>query len=169
MDEFTLTEEQKMLREMTRDFVNNEIKPIASKIDSDEKIPAELIKKMAELMLNVYQHPNKFNDKSLELIQDDLPLEPSTLHRRLLEAETLVDEAMERIGTLAQGLRPPALDTIGLNLTLDGLCHEFARRSHIAIDYCRHVTSSMQCMTQYVLPATIRQGEFLLEEINDAI
>jgi alkylation response protein AidB-like acyl-CoA dehydrogenase len=49
MDEFTLTEEQKMLREMTRDFVNNEIKPIASKIDSDEKIPAELIKKMAEL------------------------------------------------------------------------------------------------------------------------
>ena len=49
MDEFTLTEEQKMLREMTRDFVNNEIKPIASKIDSDEKIPTELIKKMAEL------------------------------------------------------------------------------------------------------------------------
>jgi alkylation response protein AidB-like acyl-CoA dehydrogenase len=49
MSDFTLTEEQKMLREMTRDFVNNEIKPIASKIDEEEKIPAELIKKMAEL------------------------------------------------------------------------------------------------------------------------
>jgi alkylation response protein AidB-like acyl-CoA dehydrogenase len=44
-----LTEEQKMLREMTRDFVNNEIKPIASKIDEQEKIPDELIKKLGEL------------------------------------------------------------------------------------------------------------------------
>jgi alkylation response protein AidB-like acyl-CoA dehydrogenase len=49
MTEFTFTEEQKMLREMTHDFVNNEIKPIASKIDSDEKIPLELIQKMGEL------------------------------------------------------------------------------------------------------------------------
>lgn len=72
---------------------------------------------------------------SLELIQDDLPLEPSILHRRLLEAGTLVNEAMERIHTLAQGLRPPALDAIGLNATLEGLCREFARRSHLVIDY----------------------------------
>jgi PAS domain S-box-containing protein len=72
---------------------------------------------------------------SLVLIQDDLPLEPSILHRRLLEAGTLVDEAMEQIRTLAQGLRPPSLDAIGLNPTLEGLCHEFARRSHIVIDY----------------------------------
>jgi len=47
--QFILTEEQKMLRDMTRDFVNNEIKPIASKIDSEEKIPDDLIKKMGEL------------------------------------------------------------------------------------------------------------------------
>lgn len=44
-----LTEEQKMLRDMTRDFVNNEIKPIASKIDADEEIPDDLIKKLGEL------------------------------------------------------------------------------------------------------------------------
>jgi len=49
MTEFTFTEEQKMLREMTRDFVNNEIKPIASNIDANEKIPEDLIKKMGEL------------------------------------------------------------------------------------------------------------------------
>ncbi|MDQ7815429.1 MAG: acyl-CoA dehydrogenase family protein [Melioribacteraceae bacterium] len=47
--QFILTEEQKMLRDMTRDFVNNEIKPIASKIDVEEKIPDDLIKKMGEL------------------------------------------------------------------------------------------------------------------------
>jgi len=49
MNEFTLTEEQQMLRSMIRDFVNNEIKPIASKIDADEKIPKELIVKLGEL------------------------------------------------------------------------------------------------------------------------
>lgn len=47
--QFLLTEEQKMLREMTREFVNNEIKPIASKIDAEEKIPDELINKLGEL------------------------------------------------------------------------------------------------------------------------
>ena len=49
MNEFTLTEEQQMLRDMTRDFVNNEIKPIASRIDAEEKIPKELIQKLGEL------------------------------------------------------------------------------------------------------------------------
>lgn len=47
--QFILTEEQKMLRDMTRDFVNNEIKPIAAKIDDEEKIPDDLIKKLGEL------------------------------------------------------------------------------------------------------------------------
>lgn len=51
MIEFEFTEEQKMLRQMVRDFTNNEVKPIASKIDEDEKIPDELIQKIKELGL----------------------------------------------------------------------------------------------------------------------
>lgn len=49
MIEFELTDEQKMLREMVRDFTNSEIKPIARKIDEDERVPRELINKMGEL------------------------------------------------------------------------------------------------------------------------
>jgi alkylation response protein AidB-like acyl-CoA dehydrogenase len=49
MFEFKFNEEQNMLREMVRDFCNNEIKPIASKIDAEEKIPRELIDKLAEI------------------------------------------------------------------------------------------------------------------------
>ncbi|KAF0142499.1 MAG: Acyl-CoA dehydrogenase [Stygiobacter sp.] len=49
MQEFQFSEEQIMLRDMTRDFVNNEIKPIAAKIDAEEKIPAELRQKIGEL------------------------------------------------------------------------------------------------------------------------
>ncbi len=51
MFEFKLNEEQQMLREMVRDFATNELKPIAQKIDQDEKIPPEIIKKLGELGL----------------------------------------------------------------------------------------------------------------------
>jgi alkylation response protein AidB-like acyl-CoA dehydrogenase len=51
MFEFTFTEEQNMLRDMVKDFTTNEIKPIAAKIDEEEKIPDELIKKLGELGL----------------------------------------------------------------------------------------------------------------------
>ena len=46
MQEFALNEDQEMLRSTVRDFVNSEIKPIAAKIDEDEKIPRELIDKI---------------------------------------------------------------------------------------------------------------------------
>ncbi|MGB9664704.1 MAG: acyl-CoA dehydrogenase family protein [Ignavibacteria bacterium] len=51
MIEFSFTEEQQMLREMVRDFTNNEIKPLAKKIDEEERIPEELINKIADLGL----------------------------------------------------------------------------------------------------------------------
>ena len=44
-----LTEEQTMLRDLARDFARKDIEPIATRIDLDETIPAELIAKMAEL------------------------------------------------------------------------------------------------------------------------
>jgi alkylation response protein AidB-like acyl-CoA dehydrogenase len=51
MSEYAITEEQKMLRDMVRDFVNAEIKPIAHTIDEEERIPPELIRKIADLGL----------------------------------------------------------------------------------------------------------------------
>lgn len=51
MIDFSFTEEQQMLREMVREFTNNEIKPIAKQIDEEEKIPEELIRKIADLGL----------------------------------------------------------------------------------------------------------------------
>jgi len=49
MREFEFTEEQKMLRETARDFVNQELRPRANDIDRDEKIPDDIIKKLREL------------------------------------------------------------------------------------------------------------------------
>ncbi len=60
MFEFNFTEEQLMLRDMVREFTNNEIKPIASKIDQEERIPPELIKKIADLGLLGAAFPTEY-------------------------------------------------------------------------------------------------------------
>ncbi len=46
---FTFSKDLLMLKELARDFTNREIKPLAQRIDEEEKIPAELIKKLAEV------------------------------------------------------------------------------------------------------------------------
>ncbi len=60
MFEFGFTEDQLMLREMVKDFTNKEIKPIASKIDEDEKIPESLIKKLGELGVLGISFPEEY-------------------------------------------------------------------------------------------------------------
>jgi len=54
------TEEQMMLRDMVRDFVDNEIRPIAHKIDEEERIPMELIHKMRDLGLMGASFPPEY-------------------------------------------------------------------------------------------------------------
>lgn len=46
---FTFSEDHKMLRELAHDFTQKEIKPLAQKIDEEERIPTELIKKIADI------------------------------------------------------------------------------------------------------------------------
>ncbi len=60
MSAFQFSEEQLMLRDMVRDFVNSEIKPIAKKIDEEERIPPELIQKLAELGLLGAAFPQEY-------------------------------------------------------------------------------------------------------------
>ncbi|MCL0064184.1 acyl-CoA dehydrogenase family protein [Dehalococcoidia bacterium] len=49
--DFSLTEDQRMLQQMVRDFASNELEPVAAQIDESEEFPAENIKKMGELGL----------------------------------------------------------------------------------------------------------------------
>jgi butyryl-CoA dehydrogenase len=49
--DFSLTEDQKMLKTMVREFADKELEPIAAQIDEEARFPAESIKKMAELGL----------------------------------------------------------------------------------------------------------------------
>jgi butyryl-CoA dehydrogenase len=58
--DFRLAEEQRMVREMVRDFAENEIMPIASEIDRDGRFPFETFEKMAELGIMGLQWPEKY-------------------------------------------------------------------------------------------------------------
>ena len=71
----------------------------------------------------------------LELVRSDLSAEQPELYRRMDEAIDLTENTMEQLRALAQDLRPPALDTVGLNATLEGYCQSFARRTKMTIEY----------------------------------
>ncbi|MDQ1265337.1 MAG: hypothetical protein QG635_487 [Bacteroidota bacterium] len=75
--EFKFSEEHIMLREMVRDFAQNELKPIAAKIDEDEAIPPEIIKKVGELGLLGAAFPEEyggsgFGETGYCLIQEEI-------------------------------------------------------------------------------------------------
>jgi PAS domain S-box-containing protein len=72
---------------------------------------------------------------NLELLEADLPAESIGLRQSLSEAIALTDATMDEMRRLAHTLRPPALDAVGLNPTLEDLCREFARRTHLSVEY----------------------------------
>ncbi len=61
-----LTEEQKMLREMVRDFAEKEVKPIAIEIDEEARFPEENIAKMAELGLLGICYDEKYGGAGMD-------------------------------------------------------------------------------------------------------
>ena len=49
--EFSLTEDQKMLKVMLKDFATKELEPVAAQIDETSEFPTEQVKKVADLGL----------------------------------------------------------------------------------------------------------------------
>ncbi len=70
---------------------------------------------------------------SLELLNQIV--EEPNLHEGIAEAAALTGDTMEHIRRLSHQLRPPALDTFGLDVTLDGLCAEVAHYTGINVQY----------------------------------
>jgi len=60
-----LSEQQELLRKVVRDFVENEIAPIAQKIDEEDTCPVELFKKMAQLGFNGVFVPARYGGTGL--------------------------------------------------------------------------------------------------------
>jgi|GEM_PF-3472853 len=71
----------------------------------------------------------------LDTIRRNLPTGAGQLGDQFNEAVELAETTMERLRTLAWDLRPPALDTTGLDATLDSLCQDFAGYTQLAVEY----------------------------------
>ncbi len=63
---FELTEEQKMIREMARDFARNEVDPGAEERDRSKEFPHDLVKKCAELGLMGVYIPDQYGGAGMD-------------------------------------------------------------------------------------------------------
>ena len=53
--DFTLSKQQQMVQKMYREFAENEVKPLAKKVDAEEYFPKETVEKMGKLgMMGIY-------------------------------------------------------------------------------------------------------------------
>ncbi len=66
--DFEFSDEQKIVRDMARNFAINELKPIASGIDKEHRIPDEIIEKLGELGFFGVYIPEQYGGAGLDYI-----------------------------------------------------------------------------------------------------
>ncbi|ELY60088.1 acyl-CoA dehydrogenase [Natronococcus amylolyticus DSM 10524] len=64
--EFALSAEQRQIRDMVSEFVDEEVVPVASEIDHDDEFPADLVDEMAELGLMGMPFPEEYGGAGLD-------------------------------------------------------------------------------------------------------
>jgi alkylation response protein AidB-like acyl-CoA dehydrogenase len=63
---FALSAEQRQIRDMVSEFVDEEVVPVASEIDHDDEFPADLVDEMAELGLMGMPFPEEYGGAGLD-------------------------------------------------------------------------------------------------------
>jgi signal transduction histidine kinase len=72
---------------------------------------------------------------SLRNLQDDLSLSSEELFERLQALHDQTYDIFIKIRGMAQDLRPPVLDALGLQVSMQTYCAEFTRRTHLPITF----------------------------------
>ena len=62
------TEDQQMIQQLARDFAESELAPIAAEIDREERIPKEIIEKMAEIGFTALNVPEEYGGPELDTV-----------------------------------------------------------------------------------------------------
>ena len=73
--DFNFTQEQKMIRDMVREFAEKEVKPIAAEIDRDQKFPTETVAQMAKLGLLGISIPEEYGGSGGDVVSYALACE----------------------------------------------------------------------------------------------
>jgi len=108
--DFELAEEQQMVRETTRAFVEREVKPVASRLDREAIYPSELVKRLSELGLMGILVPQEFGGSGMDLLSCVVAIEEiskawASLAVAMSVQNSLVCAPIARFGSAAQKKR----------------------------------------------------------------
>ena len=73
--DFELSQEQEMIKEMTREFAEKEIKPIAIELDQQAKFPEKVFQKMGKLGLFGIPFPEQYGGSDGDTISYAIAVE----------------------------------------------------------------------------------------------
>lgn len=73
--DFELTDNQKMIRKMVREFAEKEIAPVAEELDKESKYPTEILEKMAPLGLLGIMIPQEYGGAGLDAVSFAIAIE----------------------------------------------------------------------------------------------
>lgn len=116
----TLQEQRENLREMTERLV-------AAQEEERQHISRELHDDLGQALTT--------HMISLRNLQDDLSVPPEILFERLQALHDQSYEIFVKVRRLAQDLRPPVLDALGLKVSMQTYCTEFTRRTHLPVTF----------------------------------
>lgn len=105
--DFELAEEQQMVRETTRAFVEREVKPVAQRLDREAIYPSELVKRLSELGLMGILVPQEFGGSGMDLLSCVVAMEEiskawASLAVAMSVQNSLVCAPIARFGSAAQ-------------------------------------------------------------------
>ena len=95
---------------------------------------------------------------SLELSRSELTEVDGQPGERITDAIALTNETLEKLRTISHNLRPPTLDTIGLNSALKRLCKSFTQRTQMSVSYMGLDTSEISDPIDICLYRILQEG-----------
>lgn len=98
-----LTEDQRTIQQLAREFAQSELAPIAAQIDQEERIPKEIIEKMAEIGFTALNVPEAYGGPELDtmckvLVVSELAKECAST-AEVIAVHTLVNDIFLKHGT----------------------------------------------------------------------
>ena len=73
--QFELSEEQQMIRDMTRSFADKELRPIAAQLDEEARFPADVVAKLGELGLMGIAIPDRYGGAGMDHVSYAIAME----------------------------------------------------------------------------------------------
>ena len=73
--DFQLNKKHELVQKMVREFVKNEVEPIAAEIDETERFPLEVVKKMGEFGMMGLPIPREYGGAGADYISYSILLE----------------------------------------------------------------------------------------------